>query len=123
MPPRIPTVLVVDDDPSVRAFLTEAVRVGGYNAEVADDPVRVLEMVRSGGRPELVLCDVDLPGMSGFELQEHVDLVTPGIRFVFISAHQADHPAIRKDAGRHSIVQKPARIGEILMALALALEQ
>ena len=120
---RPSTVLVIDDDPSVRAFLTEAVRVGGYNPVVADDPARVLDLVRSGERPDLVLCDVDLPGMSGFELQQHVDALTPGIRFVFISAHQADHPAIRADEGRHSIVQKPARIGEILMALALALEQ
>ena len=118
-----PTVLVIDDDASVRAFLTEAVRVGGYNAVVADDPARVLELVRSGERPDLVLCDVDLPGMSGFDLQRHVDELIPGIRFVFISAHQADHPAIRADAGRHSIVQKPARIGEILMAIALALER
>jgi CheY-like chemotaxis protein len=120
---ELPTVLVIDDDPAVRAFLTEAVRVGGYNAVVADEPERVLELVRSGERPDLVLCDVDLPGMSGFELQRHLDEVVPGTKFVFISAHQADHPAIRADEGRHKIVQKPARIGEILMAIALALSQ
>ena len=122
MPGRPPTVLVIDDDPSVRAFLTEAVRVGGYTAVVADDPDRVLELLRSGQRPDLVLCDVDLPGMSGFELQTHVDEIAPGTKFVFISAHQADHPAIKADAGRHNIVRKPARIGEILMAIALALD-
>ena len=123
MPPRPPTVLVIDDSPAVRAFLTEAVRVGGYHAVVADEPVRVLDLVRSGERPDLVLCDVDLPGMSGFELQRHVEEIAPGTKFVFISAHRADHPAIREDAGRHKIVQKPARIGEILMALATALDQ
>jgi CheY-like chemotaxis protein len=122
MTARSPTVLVVDDDPSVRAFLTEAVRVGGYNAVVADEPGRVLELFRSGERPELVLCDVDLPSMSGFELQRHIEEIAPGTKFVFISAHQADHPAIKADEGRHKIVRKPARIGEILMAIATALE-
>jgi CheY-like chemotaxis protein len=123
MPPGSPTVLVIDDDPSVRAYLTEAVRVGGYDAVVADEPMRVLELLRAGQRPDLVLCDVDLPGMSGFELQRHSEQIAPGTRFVFISAHQDDHPAIMADEGRHNIVRKPARIGEILMALALALEQ
>ena len=116
------TVLVIDDDPSVRAFLTEAVRVGGYEAMVADEPQHVLELFRSGQRPDLLLCDVDLPGMSGFELQRHIEEIAPGTKFVFISAHQADHPAIKADEGRHEIVRKPARIGEILMAIALALE-
>ena len=121
LPPS--TILIVDDDPSVRAFLTEAVSVGGYRPIVADYPAHALELIAQGVRPALVLCDVALPEMSGYELVEQLAARVPVIKVVFISAHFPDHPAILADRGRHKVVEKPARVGEILMAIAFALEQ
>jgi len=62
-------ILVVDDNPAVREPLAAALQSAGYRSATARDAVEALERARRE-RPLLILLDVQMPGMSGFELLE-----------------------------------------------------
>lgn len=60
-------ILVVDDDPTVRDSVTMTLVAAGYEVVAAEDGFRALSQLRKN-LPDLVLSDLDMPGMSGFEL-------------------------------------------------------
>jgi chemosensory pili system protein ChpA (sensor histidine kinase/response regulator) len=72
-PKRIKTqlsVLIVDDSPSVRAINSNTVKNAGWRASVAKDGLEALEMLQSAGMelPDVILTDVEMPRMDGYEL-------------------------------------------------------
>lgn len=62
------SVLVVDDEPSVRELFVDALEEAGHRVEVAGDGEQALERLRSGAAPCVVLSDVRMPRMDGWEL-------------------------------------------------------
>lgn len=62
------SVLVVDDEPSVRALFVDALEEAGHQVEVASDGADALERLRRGVAPCVVLSDVRMPRMDGWEL-------------------------------------------------------
>src|SRR5687767_4326537 len=81
------TVFVVDDDPSVRRGLTRLLRSGGYGIETFSNATEFLESGRQNQSPACVVLDVQMPGMTGMELQERLSAAGSGIAIVFMSAH------------------------------------
>jgi chemosensory pili system protein ChpA (sensor histidine kinase/response regulator) len=65
---RTHSILVVDDDPSVRELLHDALEEAGHRVEVAADGAQALDRLRDGAAPCVVLSDVRMPRMDGFEL-------------------------------------------------------
>jgi CheY-like chemotaxis protein len=63
------TVLVVEDETDIRNLLDDILTLEGFNVTTADTPSRAMELVKKSS-PNLVLMDLMLPGMSGFELAE-----------------------------------------------------
>ncbi|HLF73707.1 MAG TPA: response regulator, partial [Anaerolineales bacterium] len=61
------TVLIVDDDPSARETLIAMLESESYRLEVAKDGFQALQMI-SNVRPDVILLDVMMPGMDGFEV-------------------------------------------------------
>jgi CheY-like chemotaxis protein len=66
-PAAATTVLVVDDDQDIREILSEILRDAGYIVVVASDGREALERLRSA-TPSLILLDLNMPGIDGFEL-------------------------------------------------------
>ena len=66
------SVLVVDDEPSVRSLYVEALEVAGHRVSVAPDGMAALDQLREGDLPCVVLADVRMPRMDGFELSREV---------------------------------------------------
>lgn len=62
------SVLVVDDEPSVRELFVDALEEAGHRVEVAGDGEQALDRLRSGSAPCVVLSDVRMPRMDGWEL-------------------------------------------------------
>jgi signal transduction histidine kinase len=82
------TLLVVEDDPPVRAFLARVLRERGYTvyeAGRADEAVRWLREGRV--RFQLLVTDAVLPGLSGREIAEEAMTRQPGLRLLFVSGH------------------------------------
>jgi CheY-like chemotaxis protein len=80
-------VLVVDDEPDIRETVSEALAVEGYDVEVARDGLEALAACRAH-RPDLVLLDLMMPGMNGWEFRaaQQSDPALASIPVVVVSA-------------------------------------
>ncbi|AVI85028.1 MULTISPECIES: response regulator [Pseudomonas syringae group] len=88
------TVLIVEDDPAVRALVSEVLSELGYafiEAGQATDAVPILE---SAQRIDLLISDVGLPGMNGRQLAEIARQLRPALKVLFITGY-AEHAAVR----------------------------
>jgi CheY-like chemotaxis protein len=92
------TILVVDDEPMVRALARRALEAYGYTvleAEDGRDALRTLE-TEAGRAVALVLADLVMPGMGGRELGTRLQETNPGVPVLFMSAHTGDELARRR---------------------------
>jgi signal transduction histidine kinase/ActR/RegA family two-component response regulator len=116
-------ILLVEDEPSVRAIVTKMLTAHGYAVTVAADPVDALELLaQKTFVPDLIVSDLLMPKLSGVALAEQVESLRPGIPFVFISGYSGHK--ILEDS-RHldeaQLVQKPFTAGELTQAVRQAL--
>lgn len=111
-----PMILVVDDDPAVRAGLAELLRAESYQVVVEADAAGGLESIRIM-KPDVVLLDVQLPDLSGFEVCRRVkenpeSRLTP---IVFLTGLSAIEDRVRGlDAGGDDFLSKPAERVELV---------
>ena len=66
------SVLIVDDDKFLLDMYTLKFKDGGCDVEAISDPLKALDRLRSGAAPAIVLLDVVMPSMNGFEFLETV---------------------------------------------------
>ena len=106
-----PTILLVDDDPDIREFVTFNLAKEGYNMVTAKDGAEGVEAVKKH-RPDLVLLDVMMPGMDGIEACEAIR-TNPNIAstlIAFLSARGEDYSQVAGfDAGADDYITKPIR--------------
>jgi PAS domain S-box-containing protein len=82
------TVLVVDDEPTVRMLVAEVLGDLGYNALEAADGAAGLKLLRSETRIDLLVTDVGLPGgMNGRQVADAARTVRPGLKVLFITGY------------------------------------
>ncbi len=87
------TILVVDDERTVREAAVEHLRQAGYEVLEAGSGIEALAVLTShGGAVDLLLTDVSMRGMDGGELAEAVADARPGIRVLFMSGYSAGAP-------------------------------
>lgn len=85
-----PVVLVVDDDPRVRDLVTLVLRSANYQVLTASTPAEALTMV--GDRPDiaLVLTDIVMPEMNGYDLANEIWSRRPSLHVAFMSGCASD---------------------------------
>ena len=81
------TVLVVEDDPTVRLLVVEVLDELGYSHVEAPDSHEALLVLRSGQRVDLMVSDVGLPGMNGRQLAELARETRPTLKVLFVTAY------------------------------------
>jgi CheY-like chemotaxis protein len=88
-PPHVPrTILVVDDEPPIRALLARQLRVLGYTVVEAGSAQAALVLAGEQSSPfDLVLSDIVMPGMNGTELGARLLERNPRQALVLMSAH------------------------------------
>jgi two-component system KDP operon response regulator KdpE len=116
------TILVVDDEPQIRRVLRATLSSNGYEVIEAQSGQEAIEMVVTE-RPELILLDVNMPGMSGLEACNKIRMSFDGpIIMVTIRNTERDKIAAL-DAGADDYVVKPFAIGELLARIRAALRR
>ena len=115
---RIP-ILIVDDDRDMTAFLASSLS-RGFDPRIASSGAEALGLLEKGYVPRVVICDVMMPGMDGFELKRAVDGLErfSGTPFLFLTA-KAD-PETRLEglsAGAVDYITKPFRLEELDLKL------
>ncbi|MDD1507705.1 PAS domain S-box protein [Pseudomonas sp. CNPSo 3701] len=85
------TILVVDDEPTIRMLLVEALRESGYSVIEAADSVAGLKVLRSDVHIDLLISDVGLPGgMNGRQMADAGRELRPGLKTLFITGYAAN---------------------------------
>ncbi|BDG05160.1 sigma-54-dependent transcriptional regulator [Anaeromyxobacter oryzae] len=113
-------VLVVDDEPSVRAALKELVQGRGWEPLVARSGAEALDLVE---RVDAVVTDFSMPEMDGMELLRAVHERDASLPVILLTAHGSERLAVRAiKAGAYEYVTKPFDVDEMLVALGRAVE-
>ena len=105
------SVLVVDDHPGSLEFVSSALRTDGVDVLTSSNPEDALETVYRV-RPQVILTDLVMPGMTGMDLLERVVEFDPSIQVVLMTAHYSTESAveaIRK--GACDYLDKPIKVG------------
>jgi signal transduction histidine kinase/ActR/RegA family two-component response regulator len=117
-------VLVVEDEPAMREALATFLNQNGLVVTSACDSEQALELCApSGCRPDIVLTDVILPGLTGPEMVEKLRVCYPGLPVVFMSGYTDDQisTAVLAERGL-SFLQKPFTLGTLLSTIRDALD-
>jgi DNA-binding NarL/FixJ family response regulator len=106
-----PSVLCVEDDHETATLLAEALSDRGYAIELAPDGEIALTKILAN-RPDLVLCDIRMPHMSGLELLQKLAETGPelaSVPFVFLTGrHDRDSELTARRLGADDFLSKPA---------------
>lgn len=119
------TILIIDDDPTQRLVASSVIRKAGHEVLQAGNGKQGLGLARLY-KPDLIVCDVQMPGMSGFELVEALrsdaELAeTPVIMLTALG--QRAHVRIGMTAGADDYIAKPFLAVELLDAVAALLSR
>ena len=119
-------ILVVDDDPTIRASLGMLLRRGGYEPVVADGPAAAMEIVRSR-EPELVLLDMNFSrfttGEEGLTLLRQIKIFAPKVPVILMTAWGSIALAVEgMRAGAFDFITKPWDNRRLLDRVAVALD-
>jgi CheY-like chemotaxis protein len=114
---RSGTVLVIDDDPEIGAALRDCIGAD-HRVDVSTDPHYGLARLRAGIPYDVILCDVQMPGMSGLELHARACELpgNVGSRFVFVTG-AVETPRYARENGVETL-HKPFRAEEIRALVA-----
>jgi len=116
------TILVVDDEPQIRRVLRATLSSNGYEVIEAQSGQEAIEMVVTE-RPELILLDVNMPGMNGLEACNRIRMSFDG-PIIMVTVRNTERDKIAAlDAGADDYVVKPFAIGELLARIRAALRR
>lgn len=123
--PQSPRILVIDDDAAVRQILADMLELNGYEVVKAGNGLEGLAAARRDA-PAIIITDVAMPGMTGFDLLEafRKDPELRTIPVIVISAY-VDRPAIRRgmELGAADFITKPFTEAEVMHSIAARLEK
>jgi signal transduction histidine kinase len=122
-PARRAHLLVVDDEENIGRMLERALQ-STYDVETTTSPHDAVERVRSGGRFDLVLCDMTMPGKTGVEVHAAIAQIAPeqAARMLFLTGDSSDkrfHEFLL--AQRRPFLHKPFRTSQLLGEIEAAL--
>jgi FixJ family two-component response regulator len=117
------TVLVVDDDVSVRESLTALIRLAGWRVETFSSAAEFLDRPLDE-TPSCLVLDVSLPGLSGLDLQDRMAQLHSGIPIVFITGHGDVPTSVRAmKGGAVEFLTKPFPDRDLLDGIERAMER
>jgi CheY-like chemotaxis protein len=102
--PLAPSVLVVEDEPGIREFIRIVLLRAGYEVVTVSGPRAALDALRRQPAISLMLVDIVMPEMDGYEVVEEARRIAPSVHVVFVSAFAPD-PA--RQPGGDSFLAKP----------------
>ena len=115
-----PTILLVEDEPAIRTLIRRMLEGAGYELLVARNGDEALTLAgEHRGGIDLLLTDVVMPRMNGFELGERIGSAHPETNVLFVSGYSRDSTAVRtglRTAGRAFLLKpftRDALLGKI----------
>lgn len=115
-------VLLVEDQDILRTALASLIELLGYDVRAFGDPREALGWVRDGGRPDVLLTDLTMPGLDGVELAAAIEGLVAPVALVFMSGTKRDALDLRARTGKPSLfLAKPFTLEALAHALSSTL--
>ncbi len=116
-----PTVLVVDDEPSILQSLGGLLSDEGFEVLTASNGYEALKIIESDS-PDLVLLDIWMPGLDGIDTLQEIKKNNPHIQVIIITGHGTIETAVRATKlGAYDLIEKPLSIDKVIVTINNAL--
>jgi len=118
------TILVVDDEEVVSEMISEMLIAVGYTVKIVSSGAAAVTLYKTdSSRINLVVLDILMPGMNGFETYDRLKEINPSIKVIFSSGYSSDeqtHRILRTD--KQYFLQKPFTLTELSEVIRKAIE-
>jgi PAS domain S-box-containing protein len=118
------TILLVEDEPAVRAIASRSLERAGFRVFQASGGSAALHLVARHGQPDLLLTDLMMPGIGGAELARRLRERWPDLPVLFMSGYSVEDLRVQGALGSElTILQKPFTPDGLVRTVAAALSQ
>ncbi|HWI40291.1 MAG TPA: sigma-54 dependent transcriptional regulator [Verrucomicrobiae bacterium] len=115
-------VLVVDDEASMREFLSILLEREGLEVDVAENAASALQLIE--GAYDLVISDVKMPGLDGISLLRSIKATSPATEVLMVTAFSTTEQAVEAmKLGAYDYISKPFKVDEVKLLVRNALEK
>jgi CheY-like chemotaxis protein len=112
-------LIVVDDEEGVRVLLEELLRDRGYSVITAQDGSQGLDLIQREPRLQLIITDIRMPGINGWELARRAMRVRNDIKVIYITGYAGEQRP--DDAPPGPLLRKPWRTGDFFRCIEQAI--
>ncbi len=110
-------IMLVDDEPDINAAMRVVLKRGGYGVDTFEYPLIALEKLRPGFY-DLIILDVKMPQMDGFELYQEIKKVDKKAKICFLTASELYYESLRQEKfpplDKDLFIRKPISNAELL---------
>ena len=107
------TVLIVDDEPDVKLALKIALEENGFEVDAFDDPVMALDNFKKGVY-DLLILDIKMPKMHGFELYREIRKIDSHVKICFLTAGEMYYEVYDDIFNENQFIRKPIENKELI---------
>ena len=107
------TVLIVDDEPDVKLALKITLEENGFEVDAFDDPVTALDHFKKGVY-DLLILDIKMPKMHGFELYREIRKIDSQVKICFLTAGEMYYGAYADIFNENQFIRKPIENKELI---------
>src|SRR5450631_3023304 len=119
----MPSILIIDDEKSIRKTITEILTYEGYKIDEAVDGEEGLRKFREKNF-DLVICDIKMPKLDGIEFLEKAREINDEVPIIIISGHGNIETAVEAvKKGAYDYISKPPDLNRMLITLRNAMEK
>src|SRR5665213_432042 len=119
----MPSILIIDDEKSIRKTITEILTYEGYKIDEAADGEEGLKKFREKNF-DLVICDIKMPKLDGIEFLEKAKEIDPEVPIIIISGHGNIETAVEAvKKGAFDYISKPPDLNRLLITLRNAMDK
>jgi two-component system nitrogen regulation response regulator NtrX len=119
----MPTILIIDDEKSIRKTLSEILTFEGYKLDEAADGEEGLRKFREKTY-DVILCDIKMPKIDGLDFLQKAVEINPDVPIIMISGHGNIETAVEAvKKGAYDFIQKPPDLNRMLITIRNAMER